>query len=68
MDVLRLLSRSNAIEFPSILNNATAKESNSQKRDLTYLCELEKTNEWITAIFYTITFYILILYKDTCIR
>lgn len=55
-------------EFPSILYNATAaKESSSRRRDLIYLYELQKTNEWITAIFYTIAFYILIFYRDTCI-
>lgn len=61
------VSGSNVKELPSILYNATAKESNCQKRDLTYLYELQKTNEWITAIFYTIAFYILIFYRDTCI-
>lgn len=62
------MSRLNVKEFPSILYNATAKESICQKRDLTYLYEPQKTNEWITAIFfYTIAFYILIFYKDTCI-
>lgn len=61
------MSRLNVKEFPSILYNATAKESICQKRDLTYFYELQKTNEWITAIFYTIAFYILIFYKDTCI-
>lgn len=38
-----------------------------QKRDLTYLCEPQRTNEWITAIFYTRAFYILTFYRDTCI-
>lgn len=61
------VSGSNVKEFPSILYNATAKESNCQKRDLTYLYETQKTYEWITAIFYTIAFYILIFYRDTCI-
>lgn len=61
------MSRLNGKEIPFILYNATAKESICQKRDLTYLYEPQKTNEWITAIFSTIAFYILTFYKDSCI-
>lgn len=37
------VSGSNVKEFPSILYTATAKESNCQKRDLTYLYKTQKT-------------------------